>query len=99
MTEFLTHLKLFPSKVMAAINGLIDGLKVQMSTAKGAIFLIIVVLLIADVLVDGKLNVLKFSIEQGTGLFKAIFDILKDVGVSVLAVVAVIYFIHTQKKP
>ena len=98
MAAFLAHLKAFPAAVMAAINGFVAGLALQISTAKGAIFLIIVILLIADVIVDGKLGAIKYSIEQGTGLLKAIFDILKDVGVSTLAILAVIYAVHISKK-
>ena len=98
MKEFLLHLQAFPGLVMKAVNGFVAGISLQLSSAKGAIIFIIVILCIADIWVDGKFGILKYSIEQGTGLLKAIFDILKDVGVSVLAVVAVIYFIHTQKK-
>ena len=98
MAAFLAHLKQFPVAVMAAINGFVAGVALKISTAKGAIFVIIVVLLLADVWVDGKFGVIKYSIEQGTGLLKAIFDILKDVGVSTLAILAVIYAVHISKK-
>lgn len=98
MKEFLASIALLPGKLMNLIHGFIDGLVLQVSTAKGAIILFIVVILVADILVEGKLGAIKHAVQEGTGLLKAIFDILKEVGVSTLAVLAVAYAVYVSKK-
>lgn len=98
IATFFSHVAALPVKFMEVINSLIKALEIQISSAKGAIILIVIVLIILDIIFDGKIGAIRFSIENGTGLLKAIFDILKDVGAGVLATLAVVYAIHASKK-
>lgn len=89
MNEFLVHLKALPAKIMGMINAFIAGITAQVSTGKGAIIFILIIIIAVD-LFFGAAG-LKHALKEGTGFLKELVEIVKDISVPVLVLIGVIF--------
>ncbi len=80
-------------KVLDVLGSLIEGLRVQLSTAKGAVWFILGLFVVADILLGGKTGVIGFMITQIKDILQILVDMLKAAGWQMVIVVLLVYMI------
>jgi len=93
MKEFVAQLLLIPSKLIIMLNKLIDGIVLQLSTAKGAMILLIALVVLLDIILTGKLGVITF----GFGYLKELVSLIAAGGWQLIVAFAVIFILVKNK--
>ena len=69
MKAFFLKVSTIPDKLLDVIIGMIGGLQIQVSTAKGALVLLVLLALVADIILKGSVGFFGEIIKQSRGLF------------------------------
>ncbi len=94
---FMEHVVALPANFMKVITAGLRGLEQQVSSAKGIIVFIIIIMLVADITLGGRIGAIKYASEQGVGLLKEIISALKEAGIGIVLIVAVLWAAHLKK--
>ena len=98
MKEFLAQLREIPTKLLKAINGFIDGISLQIATAKGSVIFLIALVLIVDVASRGDVGVLGFLLEQLKAFTELFITMVKEGGWQLVIGALILLAFLTPKK-
>jgi hypothetical protein len=97
MNEVLAKIKSLVPKSIDVVSGLVDGLRAQVATTKGAILLLIAVVVVLDVFMKGQIGVVGYSIAQAKDILTACSAVLKEGGWQLIAFVLLLIVLKDRK--
>jgi len=97
MNEVLVKLKALPSKLLDILTKFIDGIANQVSTSKGAVTLLIIIVVVADILLKGSVGVIGFTVDQAKIILTAIANVLKAGGWQLIIIALILVMLKKNK--
>lgn len=85
------------NKLLDVLGSLIDAIKNQFSTAKGAVWFILGVLVVLDIFLGGKTGVIAFILTQFKDILAIVIDAVKSAGWQLIILILLVYLIITKK--